>query len=197
VPADLNGRVARIMRLLTTRYGYPVNGAAGLVGNLIAESGAQPSRIEGSSSSTPMRAADFSGRVRDFTPDQIRDRSYSRKTGPRLPGVGLAQWTSPDRRAGLFAHSYQGRRPGSAILNDLDAQVDYLVTELRSAAYRSVDAVLRRPDVTLEQASDAVVLKFERPAAVLGRPTTDPGVQQVLTRRRTNGRQALQIHRGT
>jgi Uncharacterized protein conserved in bacteria (DUF2272)/Phage tail lysozyme len=184
------GRVLRVMQLLVNRYGYPVNGAAGLVGNLIAESGVQPNRIEGSRSATPMRAPDFAGRLRDWTPDQVRDRSYSRRTGPRHPGVGIAQWTSPDRRRGLFRH----RQLGSAILSDLDAQVDYLVTELRGA-YRQVDAVLRSPGVTLEQASDAVLLRFERPASVLNRPRTDPGVQSVISRRRAHGARARQIFR--
>jgi hypothetical protein len=189
-----SGRIVRVMQLLVTRYGYPVNGAAGLVGNLIAESGVLPNRIEGSHSATPMRAPDFSGRPRDWTPDEVRDRSYSRRTGPRLPGIGLAQWTSPDRRRGLFRHVFRGRALGSAILSDLEAQVDYLVAELRGA-YRPVDAVLRSPGVTLEQASDVVLLRFERPAAVLNRPRTDPGVQSVLRRRRGYGARALELYR--
>ncbi|MFI7065682.1 phage tail tip lysozyme [Kribbella sp. NPDC050124] len=196
VPATTEGRIARVMELLVRRYGYPVNGAAGLVGNLIAESGVQPNRIEGSNSATPMRARDFSGRIRDFTPDQVRTRSYSRRTGPRHPGIGLAQWTSRDRREGLFRHVYRGRQLGSAILTDLDAQVDYLVTELRGS-YRGVNAVLRSPGVTLDQASDAVLLRFERPAAVLNRPVSDPGVQQVLIRRRKAGQQALRTYRAS
>jgi hypothetical protein len=194
VPATMDARVLRVMELLTGRCGYPVNGAAGLVGNLIAESSVQPNRIEGSQQATPMRAPDFAGRLRDWTPDQVRDRSYSRRTGPRLPGVGIAQWTSPDRRAGLFRHVFQGRQLGSAILSDLEAQVDYLVTELRRG-YRQVDATLMSPGVTLEQASDAVLLHFERPASVLGRPLTDPAVQQVISRRRPHGARALQIYR--
>jgi hypothetical protein len=185
-----SGRILRVMQLLVRRYGYPVNGAAGLVGNLIAESGVQPNRIEGSHTATPMRAPDFAGRMRDWTPDEVRDRSYSRRTGPRHPGIGIAQWTSPDRRRGLFQH----RRLGSAILSDLDAQVDYLVTELRGP-YRQVDATLRSPGVSLEQASDAVLLRFERPAAVLNRPRTDPGVQSVMSRRRAHGARALEIYR--
>jgi hypothetical protein len=196
-PAPLpgeSGRILRVMQLLVNRYRYPVNGAAGLVGNLIAESGVQPNRIEGSRSATPMRAADFAGRIRDWTPDQVRDRSYSRRTGPRLPGVGLAQWTSPDRRRGLFRHVFRGRALGSAILFDLDAQVDYLVAELRGP-YRAVDATLRSPGVTLAQASDVVLLRFERPAAVLNRPPSDPGVQSVVSRRRSYGARALQIYR--
>jgi hypothetical protein len=189
-----SARILRVMELLVTRYGYPVNGAAGLVGNLIAESGVLPNRIEGSHSATPMRAPDFTGRVRDWTPDEVRDRSYSRRTGPRLPGIGLAQWTSPDRRRGLFRHVFRGRLLGSAILADLEAQVDYLVTELRGP-YRQVDAALRSPGVTLEQASDVVLLRFERPASVLNRPRTDPGVQSVLRRRRGYGARALEIYR--
>ena len=193
-PATMDARALRVMELLAGRYGYPVNGAAGLVGNLIAESQVQPNRLEGSNQATPMRAPDFAGRLRDWTPDQVRDRSYSRRTGPRHPGVGIAQWTSADRRAGLFRHVFRGRPLGSAILSDLDAQVDYLVTELRRG-YRQVDATLRSPGVTLEQASDAVVLHFERPGAVIGRPLTDPAVQQVIRTRRAHGTRALQIYR--
>jgi hypothetical protein len=122
------------------------------------------------------------------------DASFSRRTGPRLPGVGIAQWTSPDRRAGLFRHVFRGRQLGSAILSDLEALVDYLVTELRRS-YSQVDATLRSPGVTLEQASDAVLLHFERPGSVIGRPLTDPAVQQVIGRRRAHGARALQIYR--
>ena len=189
-----SARILRVMELLVTRYRYPANGAAGLVGNLIAESGVLPNRIEGSRSATPMRAPDFTGRVRDWTPDEVRDRSYSRRTGPRLPGIGLAQWTSPDRRRGLFRHVFRGRHLGSAILSDLEAQVDYLVTEL-GGPYRQVDAALRAPGVTLDQASDVVLLRFERPASVVNRPRTDPGVQSVLRRRRGYGARALEIYR--
>jgi hypothetical protein len=192
--SSLDRRVQRVMDLLVNRYGYPVNGAAGIVGNLIAESQLQPDRIEGSHSSSPMRASDFSGRVRDFTPDEVQHRDFRRQRGPRSPGIGIAQWTSPDRRAGLFRHTYQGRQLGSAILSDIDAQVDYLVTELRA---RALNGTLTRPGITADQASDAVLLHFERPAAVLGRPLSDPGVQQVLLRRRRLAGQALQGHRAT
>jgi hypothetical protein len=186
-------RAGRVMELLVHRYGYPVNGAAGLVGNLIAESGVMPDRIEGSAEGTPLRAPDFTGRVRDFTPDEVRLRDRSRRSGPRAPGVGIAQWTSPERRAGLFRHTFRGRQLGSAILFDLEAQVDYLVTELRRS-YARVNAVLTAPGVTVDQASDAVLLRFEIPAAVIGRPVTHPDVQAVLTRRRRLAAQALQIH---
>ena len=115
-PVGMDARAVRVMELLVRRYRYPVTGAAGLVGNLMAESGVIPERIEGSAEGSPMRAQDFDGRVRTFSPEEIRDRDRARRRGPRLPGVGLAQWTSPRRRAGLFTHTFNGRRLGTAIL---------------------------------------------------------------------------------
>jgi Phage tail lysozyme len=191
----LDARVLRVMDLLVARYQYPVNGAAGLVGNLIAESGVVPERIEGSQASTPMRAPDFTGRVRDFTPEQIRDRDFRRRLGPRLPGVGIAQWTTRERRVGLFHHVFRGQRLGPAILSHLEGQVDYLVTELRQR-YRSVNVTLTTPGVSLERASDAVLLRFEIPAAVLHKPVTDPSVRRVIERRRALGMHALRVYRG-
>lgn len=193
---SLEERVRRVMHLLTTQHGYPVASAAGVVGNLMAESQVIPNRIEGSREATPMRAQDFSGTVRDFTPEEVRDRDFASRRGPRLPGVGLAQWTSRARREGLFRHTYRGARPGAAILDDLDAQVDYLVSELRQS-YRQVDAVLRRAGTTVDQASDVVLLRFEIPAAVLNKPVNDPGVQRVLGERRALAARALRIFRAS
>ncbi|MFC7279694.1 phage tail tip lysozyme [Paractinoplanes rhizophilus] len=192
LPASTDERAARVVQLLVSRYGYPVAGAAGLTGNLIAESEVIPQRIEGSRSATPLRAKDFSGRERDFTPDEVRDRDPVRRTGPRLPGVGLAQWTRKERRAGLFRH----RSLGSAILSDLAAQVDYLVTEL-GRDYRQVDAVLRGPGVTVDRASDAVLLRFEVPAVVVNGRPGDPALQKALRDRRALGARALAAYRRT
>jgi hypothetical protein len=151
-------RMLYVMNLLVDTHGYPVNGAAGIVGNLSGESSLIPSRIEGSAEATPTRAAGFTGTVTDWTDDQIRDRSFSAKTGPRLPGVGIAQWTSGSRRTGFFA-----RPGGTALLYDMDGQVDYLVDEL-AAGFASLDTKLRKPATTIQQAADAFLEKFENPA---------------------------------
>jgi peptidoglycan hydrolase-like protein with peptidoglycan-binding domain len=203
VPKD--DRMVYVMRRLVEIYGYPVNGAAGLVGNLWSESGLLPSRLEGSSSTTPMRASDFNGRVTDFTADQIMNRSSQRRQGPKLPGVGLAQWTSSGRRAGLFQHSYGGRPAGAGILFDMDGQIDYLVNEL-NGPYRRVNDVLTDPGTTLEAACDEVVYSFEIPGSVLGPadpatgrrqrlPRNNSSVQAVFAVRRTNARRALDVYR--
>jgi uncharacterized protein DUF2272/tail lysozyme len=194
LPTSSDARAAEVIRLLVQRYHYPVNGAAGLAGNLIAESEVIPQRIEGSKAATPLRATDFAGRERDFTPDEVRDRDSARQVGPKLPGVGLAQWTKKERRAGLFQHTYRGRVLGSAILSDLEAQVDYLVTEL-GRDYRGVDAKLRAPGVSLDQASDVVLLRFEIPAVVVNGKPGDPALEEALRRRRALGARALAAYR--
>ncbi|SNY78034.1 D-alanyl-D-alanine carboxypeptidase [Nocardia amikacinitolerans] len=196
----LDARIVRVMTLLVNDYGYPVNGAAGIVGNLIAESGLQPNRIEGSSPSAPMRAMNFAGQLTDFTPEQVQNRDFAAKRGPRRPGVGIAQWTSPNRRNGLFRHMFRGRQLGAAILFDLDAQVDYLDTELRGS-YPSVYRALTMPGVTVDAASDDVLYRFEIPGAILQDrrrlPRTDPRVQQIFAERRALAKRALAVYRAS
>jgi hypothetical protein len=196
----LADRARYVMTVLVDRYGYPVNGAAGLVGNLVAESGLIPNRIEGSRERTPMRARDFSGNEVDFTPDDVMNRDAATHTGPRLPGVGLAQWTTRARRSGLFRHVYQGQQLGTAILTNMDAQIDYLVNELRTQ-YPRVDAVLRTQGVNVDDATDEVVYNFEVPGAILDQgtprrklPRADPQVQQVFQERRRRAHVALQAY---
>jgi peptidoglycan hydrolase-like protein with peptidoglycan-binding domain len=195
-PGGMNARVLRVMELLVNQYGYPVNAAAGIVGNLMAESAVQPNRVEGSRPDTPMRSRNFAGQVVDFTADQIMNRNASAGVGPRLPGIGIAQWTSADRRRGLFRHSFQGSQLGAAILFDLGAQVDYLVRELRT---RPINGFLTNPGVTVNDAADEVVYRFEVPGAVLLngrlRPRTDPSVQRVFAARRALANQALATFR--
>lgn len=183
------------MNLLVDTHHYPVNGAAGIVGNLLAESGVLPSRVEGSAAATPMRARNRAGAVTDFTPDEVMNRSNT--TGPRLPGVGLAQWTTPARRAGLFQRASGGRQLGSSILFNMDAQVEYLVSELQGRA--GLNASLLAAGVTLNDASDNVVYQFEIPGSILNGtggklPRSHPAVQAVFAVRRANGQQALRAY---
>lgn len=194
-----DARLRYVMDRLVNRYGYPVNGAAGVVGNLYAESGVLPSRVEGSRPEAPMRAQNFARQTVTFTPDEIMQRDRQRERGPRLAGIGLAQWTSPGRRSGLFQHVYEGRQAGAAILFDMDAQIDYLVSELRRS-YSRVNAMLMRPDVSAHDAADEVVYSFEIPGRLLGvdrkkLPRTHPRVQEVFRTRRGYADRALRAYR--
>ena len=97
--------------------------------------------------------------------------------GRAFPASGIAQWTSPT--AGRVVPA---RLPRTA------AGLGDPVGPRRAGglpggrAARRVSPGRRHAEVArrdLEQASDAVLLHFERPASVLNRPPTDPAVQSV------------------
>lgn len=73
-------------------------------------------------------------------------------------GYGLAQWTSPGRKAGLWSLAKQ---KGVSIANE-DLQLEYLLFEL-SSSYSSVLKVLKSA-TSIREASDVVLKKFEVPA---------------------------------
>jgi hypothetical protein len=195
---NLDQRLLYVMERLVERYAYPVNGAAGLVGNLVAESGVIPTRVEGSAEGTPMRSKNFGGTVVDHTADDIMNRSAAQHVGPALPGIGLAQWTSAARRAGLFTHPFGGDGLGARAVFNMDGQVDYLASELRTS-FSGVQGVLTRSAVSLNDACDEVVYNFEVPGAILQGgtklPRSDPRVQQVFAQRRLSAKRALNAYR--
>lgn len=196
---DTRERFRYVMRLLVEDYGYPVAGAAGLVGNLYPESGIIPSRLEGSASGSPLRARDFAGNMRDFSPEEVRDRDRGAGRGPAKPGVGLAQWTSGARRSGLFTHAHNGTVLGFDVLFNMDAQVDYLVHELRTS-YPGVNGTLTDPGVSVNDACDDVVYRFEVPGAILDGgtklPRADQRVQAVFIARRAHADRAVREYQG-
>ena len=73
-------------------------------------------------------------------------------------GYGLAQWTYSSRKADL--HKF-AKDAGKSI-GDLDMQVDFLLQELK-ASFPAVWDKLRTTD-SVREASDCVLLQFERPA---------------------------------
>jgi len=202
---NVNQRMTHVMRLLVNEYNFPSNGAAGLVGNLRSESGVLPTKIEAAGrvirNASPLTERDFAGQETEFTAAQVMNRNRVTSTGPKLPGVGIAQWTTSARRSGLFQHVFQGRQQGAAILFNMDAQVDYLVDELRSN-YRGVYNVIIRSGVSLNTASDEVIYNFEIPSAILTPrgssprrklPRSNTAVQAVFAKRRANSQRALRV----
>ena len=125
-------------------------GAAGLMGNLHAESGLNPRNLQNSFekklgyTDAAYTAAVDSGAYTNFASDGA--------------GYGLAQWTYPSRKAALLVYAKARVRS----VGDLDTQVGYLLQELQSL----FPAVLRllRATVSILEASDCVLLQFERPA---------------------------------
>lgn len=145
--STLEQRMLYVMKLLVNKYNYPVNAAAGLVGNLQAESNVLPNIIEGGTENNPMLGL-------------TAEQAMSRKDG-----IGLAQWTWAPRRNGLFEYKFNGEQLGANILFNMDAQVDYLVYELKNS-YPGVNQILMNPGVKLNEASDKVLIDFENPAEI-------------------------------
>ena len=137
-------------------------GACGLLGNLEAESdGFYPNRVEylcikrlkengKSYTDESYTAAVDSGKIScEELLHPLPGKQY---------GYGLAQWTSPGRKAGLWNLAKQ---KGVSIADE-DMQIEYLLEELQES-YGSVLKVLKTT-TSIREASDIVLKKFEIPA---------------------------------
>jgi len=126
-------------------------GAAGLMGNLYAESALRPNNLQNSyekklgMTDESYTAAVDNGSYTNFVKDSA--------------GYGLAQWTYHTRKAALLDYA----KSIGASIGDLDAQLGFLWKELSEGYSASVLAVLKTA-TTVREASDVVLTKFERPA---------------------------------
>lgn len=139
---------SRIWGFLMDHIGNPF-GAAGMMGNLKAESGLNPINLQNSfeaklgyTDETYTAAVDC-GAYGGFVFDGA--------------GYGLAQWTYWSRKNRLLA---MARERGTSI-GDLDTQLEVLWTEIR-ASPAVLEALTSAASV--REASDVVLTKYERPA---------------------------------
>lgn len=131
-------------------HGLTDAGAAGLMGNLYAESGLNPKNLQNSyekslgyTDETYTKAVD-NGSYQNF----VRDKA----------GYGICQWTYWSRKQALLAFC----KATGASIGNLDMQLGFLMKEL-SEGYSGVLGVLMSTS-SVREASDAVLLQFERPA---------------------------------
>jgi len=137
-----------IWDFLITKIRNPY-GVAGLLGNLYAESGLNPENLQNSyEKRLDMTDAEYTRAVDDGSYAGFDDDGA---------GYGLAQWTYPARKHNLRAYCLGA---GTSI-GSLDAQLGFLWQELQG--YSAVLAVLKGAR-SVREASDAVLLKYERPA---------------------------------
>ena len=125
-------------------------GAAGLMGNLYAESGLRPNNLQNSyEGKLGMTDTEYTERV-----DSGSYTNFVRDSA----GYGLCQWTYWSRKANL--HKF-AKDAGKSI-GDLEMQLGFLMQEL-SNGYKTVLNILKTA-TSVRVASDAVLLQFERPA---------------------------------
>lgn len=142
------------------KEGMTEPGAAGMMGNMQAESGLKSNNVEDTlqkilGTTDERYTADVdSGRI-------SRAKFLNPKPGKQW-GYGLCQWTSPSRKAGL----YDLCKSRGVSISDLDTQLDWLIHELKTA-YTPVWKVLTTA-TSVQAASDAVLIKFEIPANAAG-----------------------------
>ena len=125
-------------------------GAAGLMGNLFAESALNPKNLQNSYEKKL-------GHTDDSYTAAVDNGSYNNFVRDSA-GYGLAQWTYWSRKQNMLEFA---RAAGKSI-GDLEMQLDFLFKEL-SEGYKSVLTVLKTA-TTVKAASDSVLLNYERPA---------------------------------
>lgn len=129
-------------------------GVAGLMGNLHAESGLHPDRLQGD--------IPYSQASKDYTA-KVDNGSISENNfvhnGPNGGGYGLAQWTFYTRKQGLYDLWKSG---GYSSIGSIELACDYLWKELQES-YSGVLSVLKAA-TSIREASDKVLHDFERPA---------------------------------
>ena len=127
-------------------HGYTKEGAAGLIGNLKAESGVRPDILEKSKQSKlGMNSEEYIRRV--------NDGSYTNFVHDKA-GFGLAQWTYYSRKQNLLDNC-KGK------IQDLYCQLDFLDSELKT--YKTLYRLLTTSHNVAECAKK-VMMSYERPA---------------------------------
>ena len=137
-------------------------GACGLIGNLEDESdGFWPNRLE------YLCVKRMKENGKNYTDESYTAAIDSGKISCEeflhpLPGkqygYGLAQWTTPARKSGLWNLAHQR----GVSIADLDMQLDYILQELEEK-FPSVLKILKSTS-SIQEASDIVLVKFESPA---------------------------------
>lgn len=145
--------ITQIWRQLYEKIGNTY-GVAGLMGNLWAESGLLPDRVQGD-----IPYSDYSKAYTAQVDSGAISRSEFVNNGPGGGGYGLAQWTFSTRKAGLYDLWKSG---GYSSIGSVDLAVDYLYYEL-STTYSNVLKVLKNA-TSVREASDKVLHDFENPA---------------------------------
>lgn len=130
--------------------GFNDFGTAGLMGNLYAESGLKSNNLQNNyEAKLGMNDEEYVAAVDSASYDNFVHDSA---------GFGLAQWTYWSRKQNLlnYAHLH------NVSIADAPMQCEFLVKELKES-YKSTYNCLTNAG-SVKEASDAVLLKFERPA---------------------------------
>ena len=126
-------------------------GIAGLMGNLYAESGLKPTNLQ----NTYEKKLGYTDAEYTAAVDQGKYTNFVKDSA----GYGLAQWTYWSRKQNLLNYANSVNKS----IGDLTMQLDFLYKELSEGYKNTVLKTLCEAKSLLE-ASNSVLLQFERPA---------------------------------
>ena len=129
-------------------------GVAGLMGNLRAESGLYPDRVQGD-----VPYSDYSKEYTSKVDNYTISRDEFANNGPNGNGYGLAQWTFYTRKYALYDRWQSG---GYNSIGDIRLACDFLIRELKND-FNSVYTTIKNAS-SIRVASDKVLHDFEAPA---------------------------------
>lgn len=132
-------------------------GVAGLMGNLVAESGLIPYRCEGDFSSNYQNSVNYTARVDSGEISESEFVNYGYNGSTEQKGYGLAQWTYPTRKQAL----YDMKQAKNVSIGDTSLAVEFLLYELKTD-YSSVYSALKNA-TNIRTPSDVVLHDFENP----------------------------------
>ena len=146
--------------------GMSITGAAGMMGNIYAESNCCPERVQGDYSSGYSNSKAYTEQV----DKKIISEYDFVHNGPGGGGYGLCQWTYYTRKQNLYDNTVKQ----NISIGNLDAQVKFLIAELKTTRYNTRDEGVEGTTVwdvvkstasnTVAQCSNAILLNFEKPA---------------------------------
>ena len=141
---------AQIIWNFLKEEGFNDYGVAGLMGNLDAESGLRSNNLQDTySRKFGLSDTQYTQKVDNGTyTNFVKDEA----------GYGLAQWTYWSRKQNLLNYA----RAKNKSIGDLKMQLEFLCKELKEEYTNSVYNILKTA-ASLQQASDAVLMNFEKP----------------------------------
>lgn len=155
----------KIWNYLLSILNNPVGVAAVIGAGTYPESGNIPTNLQQTFENHPEKTYGISFNDQTYTA-AVDNGTYTRENFTKdKAGYGLCQWTYWSRKQALYDHC----KSKGVSIGDLEAQLEYLVTELKQyGLLTKLKAV-----TNLREASNIVLLEFEKPASKDTKATQD------------------------
>ena len=165
-PVTFNSYMRRIWDILVTEY--TEEGAAGLMGSLYAESGCYPYQCQSPDGEHMISRTHCLNYIEQVDNQTITRYQFSHGgcdlngnyTSSNL-GFGLAQWTWPSRKEGLYDYIFS--TTGGTTLNDEYRQTEYILQEISSGSYPTVYTTLTTSH-NIDACADVCLEDYESPS---------------------------------